>query len=173
MCYHLPSVTTYPKHQNFPSQSLTVGTFIKRPRPVSDRDFLLFWTSCKRPNDALPDLYVRCVQCSNYNRRSILVTTWTYTWRNLESVCNKLSSIKWMAWTSSWKRRPVVRFLLLKRLLSLCILGGRLREVRVCSKINYSSILACTYRSDKSSEERNDFVSKSAGSYNGNFSLCE
>ena len=67
----------------------------------------------------------------------------------------------------------MVRFLLLKRLLSLCILGGRLREVRLCSKINYGSILACTYRSDKSSEERNDFVSKSAGSYNGNFSLCE
>ena len=67
----------------------------------------------------------------------------------------------------------MVRFLLLKRLLSLCILGGRLREVRVRSKINYGSILACTYRSDKSSEERNDFVSKSAGSYNGNFSLCE
>ena len=67
----------------------------------------------------------------------------------------------------------MVRFLLLKRLLSLCILGGRLREVRVCSKINYGSILACTYRSDKSSEERNDFVGKSAGSYNGNFSLCE
>ena len=67
----------------------------------------------------------------------------------------------------------MVRFLLLKRLLSLCILGGRLREFRVCSKINYGSILACTYRSDKSSEERNDFVSKSAGSYNGNFSLCE
>ena len=67
----------------------------------------------------------------------------------------------------------MVRFLLLKRLLSLCILGGRLREVRLCSKINYASILACTYRSDKSSEERNDFVSKSSGSYNGNFSLSE
>ena len=58
------------KHQNFTSQSLTVGTSIKRPPPVSDRDhflgltvndFSLFLTSCKRPLDAFSDLYFRCV----------------------------------------------------------------------------------------------------------------
>ena len=57
-----------PKLQNFPSQSLTVGTSSKRPPPVSDRDhflgltvndFPLFLTSCKRPLDAFSDLYVR------------------------------------------------------------------------------------------------------------------
>ena len=33
---YLPQATTCPKHQNFPSQSLTVGTSRKRPHPVSD-----------------------------------------------------------------------------------------------------------------------------------------
>ena len=63
MCNHLPS-------KNFPSQSLPVGTFSKRPPPVSDRDnflglivndFSLFLTSCKQPLHAFSDLYVRCV----------------------------------------------------------------------------------------------------------------
>ena len=58
------------KHQNFVSQSLTVGTSSKRPPPVRDRDqflgltvkdFPLFLTSCKLPLDAFSDLYVRCV----------------------------------------------------------------------------------------------------------------
>ena len=49
---HLPLATAHPKHQNFPSQSLTV-------------DFSLFLTSCKRPFDAFFDLYVfaRCALC--------------------------------------------------------------------------------------------------------------
>ena len=37
----LPSMTAYPKHQSFPSQSLTVGSPSKRPPPVSDRDHFL------------------------------------------------------------------------------------------------------------------------------------
>ena len=68
----------------------------------------------------------------------LIVTTWNYTWSNLEIVCNKLSSTKQRcAWTSSWKRPPVVRFLIgsisCKRWLSLCILGGCLRKVRLYS----------------------------------------
>ena len=70
MCDHLSWATINPKHQNFPSQSLTVGTSSKLPPPVSDRDhfldltvngFPLFLTSCKRPVDAFSDLYVRFV----------------------------------------------------------------------------------------------------------------
>ena len=38
---HLPWTTAKPKHQNFPSQSLTFGTSSKRPTPVSDRDHFL------------------------------------------------------------------------------------------------------------------------------------
>ena len=38
---HLPRPTIYPKHQNVPSQSFTVGTSRKRPPPVSDRDHFL------------------------------------------------------------------------------------------------------------------------------------
>ena len=60
MCDHLPWGTTYPKHQNPPSLSLTVGI-----SPVSARDHLLGWrfndfalllTSCKRPLDEFSDL---------------------------------------------------------------------------------------------------------------------
>ena len=59
-----PCANANQKQQNFPSQSLTVGTSSKRPLPVSDRNrdrdhflgptvnnFLLFLTSCKRPLD--------------------------------------------------------------------------------------------------------------------------
>ena len=59
-----------PPIQNIPSQILTVGTFSKRPPPVSDcdnflglivNDFSLFLTSCKQPLHEFSDLYVRCV----------------------------------------------------------------------------------------------------------------
>ena len=61
--------TAYPKHQTFPSQSLTVGTSSKRPPRVSDRDHFLsltindfpLLTSCKRPLDSFSNLYFRCV----------------------------------------------------------------------------------------------------------------
>ena len=65
-----PWATTNPKHQNFPSQSLTIGTSSKRPSPVRDRDHFLgltvndfpwFLTSCKRPLDTFSDLYFRWV----------------------------------------------------------------------------------------------------------------
>ena len=36
-----PTATANPKHQTFPSQSLTVGTSSNRPPPVSDRDYFL------------------------------------------------------------------------------------------------------------------------------------
>ena len=67
---HLPKATANPKHQNIPSQSLTVGTASKRPPSVSDRDhflgltvydFPLFSASCKRPCDTFSDLYFCCV----------------------------------------------------------------------------------------------------------------
>ena len=63
--------TVNPKHQNFPSQSLTVGVCSKRPPLVSDHyhflglmvnDSSLFLTSCKRPLDVFSDLYVRGVR---------------------------------------------------------------------------------------------------------------
>ena len=67
MCYHL---TADPKHQNFPSQSLTVGTSSKQPPPVSNHDhfsgltvnnFSLFLTSCKQPLGAfLSSLFWLC-----------------------------------------------------------------------------------------------------------------
>ena len=41
MCDHLSYATTYAKHQNFPSLSLTVGTSRKRLPPVSDGDHYL------------------------------------------------------------------------------------------------------------------------------------
>ena len=72
MCDHLSQATANPKHQNFPSQSLTVGTCSKRPPPVSDRDnglgltvndFSVVFTSCKRPLGVFSDLYFRCVHC--------------------------------------------------------------------------------------------------------------
>ena len=59
-----------PKLQNFPSQSLTVGTSSKWPPPVSNcdhflglmvNDFPLFLTSCKRPLHAFSGLYFPCV----------------------------------------------------------------------------------------------------------------
>ena len=39
-CYVVepPYATTYPKHQNFPSQSLPVGTSCQRPPPVGNRE---------------------------------------------------------------------------------------------------------------------------------------
>ena len=67
---HLPYATATPKHQNVPSQSLTVGTSSKRPPPVSDRghflgltvnDCPLFLAPYKRPLDALSDLYILAV----------------------------------------------------------------------------------------------------------------
>ena len=91
------------KHQNFTSQSLTVGTSSKRPPPVNDRDqflgltvndFPLFLTSCKRPLDVFSNLYVRCVHYATWNIRRSLVATWNYTCRYLDIACNELSSIK-------------------------------------------------------------------------------
>ena len=38
---HLPLETANPKHQNFPSQSITVGTSSKQPPPASDHDHFL------------------------------------------------------------------------------------------------------------------------------------
>ena len=38
---HLPQATAYPKHQNFPSKSVTVGTSSKQPPPVSNRGHFL------------------------------------------------------------------------------------------------------------------------------------
>ena len=38
---HGPQTTAYPKHQNFPNHSLTVGTSSKTPPPVRDRDHVL------------------------------------------------------------------------------------------------------------------------------------
>ena len=69
MCDHRPKATAHPKHQTFPSQSLTVGTSSKRPPRVSDRDYFLsltvndfpLLTSCKRPLDSFSNLYFRCV----------------------------------------------------------------------------------------------------------------
>ena len=78
------------KHQNSPSQSLTVGNSCKRPPPVSDRDhflgltvsdFPLFLTSCKRPLNAFFDLHVRRV---HYGIQRTLVTTWNYRCRTLD-----------------------------------------------------------------------------------------
>ena len=77
-------------HQNFPSQSLTVGTSSKRPPPVSDRDHFLvlmvndcplFLTFCKRPLDVFSNLYVccGCVHDATKDIRRTLVTTWNYT----------------------------------------------------------------------------------------------
>ena len=72
------------KHQNFPSQSLTVRTSSKRPPPVSDRnhflgltvnDFPWFLTYCKRPLDAFSDLYFRCVHYVTLNILKTLVAT--------------------------------------------------------------------------------------------------
>ena len=69
---HLSSVTANPKHQNFPSQSLTVETSSKWPTPISDRDhflglklewFSIVLTSCKRSLDAFSDLYI-CLLCA-------------------------------------------------------------------------------------------------------------
>ena len=40
-CDHLPKATTNPKHQNFPSQGLTVGTSSKLPPSVSSPDHFL------------------------------------------------------------------------------------------------------------------------------------
>ena len=101
MCDHISSLATAnPKHQNFPSQSLTVGTYSKRQPPVSDCDHFLgltvddfpwFSTSCKRPLDTFCDLYVVCTMLLNINEE---LTTWNYTRRNLDIACNKLSSIK-------------------------------------------------------------------------------
>ena len=72
-----------PKHQNFPSQNLTVGTSSKRPSPVSNRDhflgvtikdILLFLTSCKRPLDSFFDFYFRSEHYVTLNIRRTLVT---------------------------------------------------------------------------------------------------
>ena len=94
----LSYATTYPKHQDFPSQSVTVGTSVKRPFPVSDQDhflyltvndFPLFLNSCKRPLDTFSDLYLSCVHYATKNIRRTLVTTWNYRCRNLDIACNK------------------------------------------------------------------------------------
>ena len=91
------------KRPNFPSQSLTVGASSERPPPVNDRDhflgltvngYSLFLTSCERPLNSVFDLYFRCVHYVTKNIRRTLVTTWNYTYPNLNIACNKWSSIK-------------------------------------------------------------------------------
>ena len=52
-------------------------------------DLPLFLTSCKWPLDAFSDLYVRCVHYATKNIQRTLVTTWNYTWRNLDIACNE------------------------------------------------------------------------------------
>ena len=56
---HLPSANTYPKHQNFPSQSAIVRTSRQRPPLISDHDHFLCWPlynidSCKQPWQITP-----------------------------------------------------------------------------------------------------------------------
>ena len=97
MCDNLLKATAYPKHQNFPSQSLTVGTLINDRDHyiwgVRLNDFQLFLTSCKRPLDDLSDLL--CSLCVLYyleyakNLRINMEPCGT-----LEIACNKSLSIK-------------------------------------------------------------------------------
>ena len=86
-----PCATKTPKHQNFPTQSLKVGTSRKWPPFVSDRDYFLGWrfylnfplfsTSCKRPLHA-------------WSICTTLQTASEDTYRNLEIAFNKLSPRK-------------------------------------------------------------------------------
>ena len=87
-----PPISDRQSKNDFPSESLTVGTSSKRSPPVSDRDhflgltvndFPLFLTSCKGPLDAFSGLYFRCVHYATQ-------TTWNYTWRYLEIASNKI-----------------------------------------------------------------------------------
>ena len=140
----------WPPIQNtkiFPVKALQlIGTSSKRPPPVSDRDHFLrlpvnncplFFTSCKRPLERFSDLYVCCVHYATKNIRRTLVTTWNYTWRNLEVACNKFIVFLKIGVSGLLLRRgpPVVRFLSAttsrKQPLSLCILGDRLWEVQL------------------------------------------
>ena len=58
------------------------------------------------------------------------MTTWNYTWRNLEIACNKSSSIKKMCQDLLSEEAPCGSILVSDHS-SLCILGGRLREGRL------------------------------------------
>ena len=53
-------------------------------------DFPLFLTSGKRPLAAFSDLYFRCVHYITLNIRRTLLTTWNYTYPNLDIACNKI-----------------------------------------------------------------------------------
>ena len=89
---HLPQATANPKHPNFPSQSLTVGTSsYKRPPPVTDRDhflgltvndFPLFLTSLSdHLTHSLISMFVACTMLLRiYEEQQ---TTGNYTCRNM------------------------------------------------------------------------------------------
>ena len=58
------------------------------------------------------------------------MTTWNYTWRNLEIACSKSSSVEWMCQDLLSEEAPCGSILVSDHL-SLSILGGRLREGRL------------------------------------------
>ena len=70
------------------------------------------------------------VRCAALNIRRILVTKWKYTWCSLEIACNKLSSVKQMC-PDRFSEKAPCGSILVSGPLSRCILGGRLREVRL------------------------------------------
>ena len=78
-----PIRATYPKHQNFPSQSPIVRTSREWPHLMSNcTHFLAWWfyslplflTSCKRPLDAWCSLFIHCMYY-----KELSVTKWNYT----------------------------------------------------------------------------------------------
>ena len=103
---NLQKVTTYPKHQNFPSESLADWTSRKQPPPVRLQPLvgtdgfvisLCFYCpqSFKWPLEAWFNIcvsYMTSMLLKIY--KELLVRTWNYTYWDLEITRNKLSSIK-------------------------------------------------------------------------------
>ena len=109
----LPQATANPKHQNFPSQSVTVGISCKLPPPryISDRDhflsltvkdFPLFLTPCKRLLDAFSDLYFSLYALSYLEHTKNFSDTMQF-----DILCARNFSRKkppWPLWFDSCKR---------------------------------------------------------------------
>jgi len=98
----------YPKHQNFPSQGLTVGTSRKRPHLVSDHYhflrltvyqfsivFNLLWATTCRMLWSLCSLYELCYLEYKKNLSTMCPHDTAHICLHIHlHICNKLSSVK-------------------------------------------------------------------------------
>ena len=116
---HLPQATIYQKHQNFPCQTIAVRSSRQWPQPnffaMRGLDYCpLFLLSCKQVLDtSLINLYVHWMHVLHCYRlcKNIFMTTWNYSYCNLEIAFSESLSKCRCVQTFSRKRLPVDKFL--------------------------------------------------------------